>query len=129
MTDERRFYEGMPNEQIDGIWFRVVKGVKGPNDLRLDWNVGGSWRPVSFTSVFYMCDMFYENEAILYPERHHRGGEKLTDAIDTAIAYGWRVARDRVHQERCNKSERGNVPTIAKWPEQPPLWWFDNVDD
>ncbi len=85
--------------------FRVVRGCKGPTDLRLDhWRDGG-WMPVVLDETFFIVDFICQNEDRLYPPPAS-GGNYTMGALWTAKRKGWRAAVDALHRERKTKQER-----------------------
>jgi hypothetical protein len=75
---------------IAGINWRVRRGVKSPDDLVLDFAVGGSWVPVPMILGFFLADFFVQNENRLY--RDGRGGKYYLDAVKYAVRHGWQRA-------------------------------------
>ena len=106
----RRFKDG-DLFQFHGAMFRVVKGKKSPDDLRLDMWLGtrmeGQWVPVKASWVFLMSDFIYENEDVLYPPTGRRaGGEKFMKALREAVRDGWVAATQTLEAERRSAAER-----------------------
>lgn len=106
----RRFNDG-DLFQFHGAMFRIVKGKKSADDLRLDMWLGtrteGQWVPVKASWLFLMSDFIYENEDALYPPGgRRRGGEKFMDALREAVDHGWVAATQTLEEERRNAAER-----------------------
>jgi hypothetical protein len=104
----RRFNAGDQFE-IDGVNYRVVKGRKAVEDLRLDWWQDGRWRPVTLDHVGLIVDMIAENENVLYPPPRFKGGGMVIQFCMTAHREGWHAARNLLHQQRANKAEQGSL--------------------
>jgi len=102
----RRFEAGEFHE-CDGIGFRIVKGVKSPEDLRLDWWTGSEWRAISSKTVGFMAEFIYENEHVLYPPPL-QGGEKFVAYLKHSIQHGTGKAQAGLDVERRNKQRRLN---------------------
>ena len=100
----RRWRDGW-SRRIDGISFRIVRGRKGPNDLRLDWYVDGQWRPIHMRIAALLTDFFYENEDVLYPPPA-KGGQKILDYLRWAAKNGWEKAEAGLRAERELKRAR-----------------------
>jgi hypothetical protein len=96
---ERRFHEGDQFE-IPPFQYRVVRGSKAPDDLRLDWRWQTEWRPVELDHVFLIVDAIADNENVIRPSPQSGGG-KVYAAVVTALRYGWRKARHDLHLERA----------------------------
>ena len=101
---ERRFHDGEVFD-IPPMQYRVVRGKKGPDDLRLDWRWATDWRPVELDHVAIIVDAIADNENVLYPPPA-RGGAKTWTFVQTAFKHGWRKARHDLHLERANRDER-----------------------
>lgn len=102
----RRFNEG-DTFRLQGIDFRVVRGKKGPADLRLDWLLSVGWQPVCVDIVGLIADFVYENENYLYPPPRFKGGEKFMAYIRQAVGDGYRQANHDLHLERAVKHHPG----------------------
>lgn len=90
-VSDRRWTEGW-EDSVDGVGYRVVRGSKSQNDLRLDWRAGGGWRPVAMRTGALLADFFYENEHVLYPPPRLQGGERYLGYIEQAARGGWAPA-------------------------------------
>lgn len=108
-TDIRRWQEGQIAESC-GLVFRVVKGVKSPEDLRIELRADdGTWWPVKMELVFLLTDFFCENERILKTYRPHwkrEGDEFFLEAVRVAAKNGWREAADQVVTARERLAKR-----------------------
>lgn len=104
-STERRFHAG-DTFNIDGVDYRVVKGKKAIDDLRLDWWQAGSWRPVTLDHAALIVDMIAENEDVLYPPPRFKGGQMVMEFVQRARKHGWGAARSTLHQQRANKAEQ-----------------------
>lgn len=104
MTVERRFHDGDVFD-IPPMQYRIVRGKKGPEDLRLDWRWTTDWRPVELDHVAIIVDAIADNENVLYPPPAS-GGAKTWRFVQTAFKFGWRRARNDLHLERANRDER-----------------------
>lgn len=103
MTNSRRFQAG-DRFLYDGIWYRLVPGRKGPDDLRLEWACSGfAWRPVTLDHAAIMVDAIGENENYLYPPPY-AGAGKVWQFVIKALREGWRQAVHDLHLERDHKN-------------------------
>ena len=100
----RRFHDGETFE-IPPLQYRLVRGRKGPDDLRLDWRWVTDWRPVELDHVALIVDAIADNENILYPPPA-AGGGKVYQLVRQALREGWRKARHDLHLERMQRDER-----------------------
>jgi len=101
---ERRFHEGEQFE-IGNVQYRVVRGKKGPDDLRIDRRFATDWQPVTLDDTFLILDFIADNENVLYPPPA-KGGAKVLEAVKIALQFGWRRARHDLHLERQLRDER-----------------------
>jgi hypothetical protein len=101
---ERRFQLGETFE-IPPMQYRLVRGTKSPEDLRLDWRWATDWRPVELDHVALILDAIADNENVLYPPPA-AGGAKVWRFAMTAFRQGWRKARHDLHLERMRHDER-----------------------
>ena len=95
----RRWRDG-DTGTLDGVRYRVVRGAKGPDDLRLDWLIGGKWRAVHMRVAAMLADFFYENEDALYPPPRYKGGRKVLTYLRHAGLHGWEKAEAGLRVER-----------------------------
>ena len=96
----RRFTSG-DNFELGAVRFRVERGSKSPDDLRMDWNVNGRWVAVPMSALFLLTDFLWENEHVLYPPSSgNQGGEKLFEALRRARNHGWEAATGYLEAER-----------------------------
>lgn len=86
--------------EVSGLHFRVVRGSKSPDDLRLEWSTGGQWWPVHMAAVALMADFFYENEDRLYPPPRYRGGRYFLDYLYESVIKGWERADLKLRLEK-----------------------------
>lgn len=104
MSEERRFRAGGPFK-VDGIWYRLIQGEKGPDDLRLDWYVPNgdsqklAWRPVTLDHVFLIVDAIADNENYLF-EWPAAGGDYVRRYVMKALKEGYRKAIYDLQMER-----------------------------
>lgn len=116
-SEERRWSAGDQAEH-SGFNFRVVRGSKSADDLRLEVLAMGRWRPVRMSLGFFLADFFYENEDVLYPrEPHdparclkpgcdgskHRGGQKYIGELRKAGRQGWQATDAFLEAERAEQ--------------------------
>jgi hypothetical protein len=101
---ERRFRLGDTFE-IAPMQYRLVRGSKHPDDLRLDWRWTTEWRPVELDHVALIVDAIADNENVLYPPPA-AGGAKVVQFVIAALRHGWRTARHDLHLERARRQER-----------------------
>lgn len=104
MSDDRRFHEG-DTFVIPPMEYRIVRGRKGPADLRVDWRHISEWRPVELDHVGLIVDAIADNENVLYPPPA-AGGAYVWRFLRTALRDGWATARDQLHRERAARAER-----------------------
>jgi hypothetical protein len=97
---QRRYRAGQRFTR-DGVHYRIVAGVKGPDDLRLEWRVEGRWLPVSMEHAALHVAVMGDNEVFLYP--HGSGYGKLLGFLHIAARYGHQAAVERLRLERCRK--------------------------
>lgn len=110
-----------PSEfELDGLRWRVVKGRKSPDDLRLEHMTPRGWRPTAMALVFMLTDFWYENEDLLYPKPRYQGAEYLLKAIRRAALNGHQSETDRLEGEKRRKRERESAPRLAVPPEPAP---------
>lgn len=100
----RRWEAGMKFE-LDGIHYRVVRGVKGPDDLRLDHLIDGTWRPIHMRQGALLADFFFENEDVLYPPPQYKGGKKYLEYVRDAARCGWEKTEAVLRLERRQKEQ------------------------
>lgn len=102
---DRRFQLG-DRIELAPMEYRLVRGRKGPDDLRLDWRPTElDWRPVELDHAFLIVDAIADNENVLYPYPA-AGGGKVNAAIRVALRDGWQRARLDLHAERARRAER-----------------------
>jgi hypothetical protein len=87
--------------EIDGVFYRVLHGRKGPGDLRLEHRVDGAWKPVRMRTGAMLADFFFENEEVLYPDA--KGGKKYLEYVRDATKYGWDKADAVLRVERAQR--------------------------
>lgn len=110
MSEQRRFRAG-ETFRIPPMDYRVVKGKKGPDDLRLDWRWSDEdgrispWRPVELDHVALIVDAIADNENVIhaYPEK---GGAYVVTFVRQAFREGWCKARSNLHEQRKRADER-----------------------
>ena len=100
----RRFHEG-DTFTIPPLEYRMVRGRKGPDDLKLEWRYVAPWRPVELDHVGLIVDAIAENENVLYPPPA-AGGGYVWRFVRKALQYGWIAARNELHLQRAMKAER-----------------------
>lgn len=103
----RRWRERSPY-QVGGVWYRVVKGRKGADDLRLEHHVEGRWTPVYMAETFMQADFFAENEQWLEQERDHwrqGGAAYFLSQIAEAVRYGWERVAERITDQRGRRED------------------------
>ena len=88
--------------ELAGIWFRVVEGRKGPEDLRMDWLTESGWVAIPFVVLYLLTHFLTENEDVLYPPPA-AGGDKLMTELWWARRRGWRHAEARLEAEKAAK--------------------------
>lgn len=103
MSVERRFRDGQHFEFGD-VEYRIVRGRKGPDDLRLDRRFHSRWVPVTLDDTFLVVDVIADNENVLFPPPASGGG-KVWKALKTALQYGWHRARHDLQLERMRRDE------------------------
>lgn len=93
--------------ELAGQRFRVQRGVKSPDDLRLDWYTPTGWRAVPMSPGAMMADFFFENEDVLYPpDMGNQGGSKYIALLRHAARHGWQKANAGLLAERAAKQDR-----------------------
>lgn len=102
-----RRWNAETNFELAGMQFRVVHGVKAPDDLRLDWLVRdvqgiGHWITVPMSVALMLCDFFFENEDVLYPPPA-KGGKYFLDYVRVACRSGWEKAQAGIRMARQAK--------------------------
>lgn len=108
MSEQRRLREGIV--QLPPMEYRLVRGRKGPGDLRLDWRWAdryctSEWRPVELDHVFLIADVIARIEDVTHPYPQRGGG--LTFAFIKAVrTRGWRQVRHDLHLQRMEKDQR-----------------------
>lgn len=88
---------------VSGTRFRVVPGMKGDGDLRLEWWTPEGWLPIEMAAAFLMTDFFVENEEHLRQFRPHwreTGADYFFGFLRLSVANGWETARDKLAQQR-----------------------------
>jgi hypothetical protein len=109
---DRRFTDGERFE-IPPMQYRVVRGRKDPEDLKLQWRYMGDWRPVELDHVALIVDAIGDNEETLYPrERGGRGNGKVLTFVKQSIRDGFRQAIHDLHEERARRDE---MPPEERW--------------
>jgi hypothetical protein len=86
--------------------YRVVQGIKSPDDLRLERFDNGRWMPVFMEEVFLMADFFHENEGALNPYRPYwreSGGTYFLKEVIDAARNGWTAPTSRLRENRRRK--------------------------
>jgi hypothetical protein len=107
---ERRFHAG-ETFRIPPMEYRLERGKKGVDDLRLDWRYSDDdgrispWRPVELDHVALILDAIADNENILYPPPAS-GGAYVTRFVRTVFREGWCKARTELHLQRMQKDMR-----------------------
>lgn len=112
---ERR-WQPRPWFEVDGLWFKVERGKKAPDDLRLD--ILAAYRdeetglvearalPVSMSFSAILADFFYENENVLYPPPRFKGGKRHSQHMALAEQQGWEVAEALKAEEIAHKRRK-----------------------
>jgi hypothetical protein len=111
---ERRFAEGDRFHE-GGIRFRVERGRKTDDDLRIDWYVAesGQWVAIPMSVLFLLVDFFWENEHVIYPpSRGYQGGEKFWQALRGSWLHGWKSSQDGLAAERRQRELRACQPGL-----------------
>lgn len=108
----RRWQVGEPFE-VDGLRWRVVKGKKSPDDLRLEHLTPNGWRPTAMAMLFMLADFWYENEDLLYPKPRYQGADYLLREVTRAAKQGWQVAQAKLQKEKEQKRARERAPTLV----------------
>lgn len=101
----RRWTPG-PITDLSASRYRVVRGVKHDDDLRLERLDSGRWVPVFMEEAFLMADFFYENENARNPSMPHwreNGGTYFLKEVVDATRSGWLAPtrRLRAHRRRA----------------------------
>lgn len=104
---ERRFEAGQ-TFTIGQLQYRIERGDKHPDDLRLDWRYCGDWQPVVLDHVALIVDMIADNENILYPPPA-AGGDYVRRYVIKALREGWRAAVVELHTQRARKADRSEL--------------------
>ena len=91
---------------IDGIPWRIRRGNQHPDDLILDWRIGGEWRAVSMEVPLFLADFLCNNEDVLHPPPRQLGGDKLLRACRQAWRAGWEHAWTCVLVEKRLKADQ-----------------------
>ena len=113
MTTPRRFKAG-DRFQIDGIWYRLIPGRKGPSDLRLEWYMPVmKWRAVTLDHAALILDAISDNENVLYPPPA-AGGGKVVQFVRQVFREGWGKAVYQLQMERDLKHNGELYPPSAK---------------
>lgn len=79
--------------------FRIVRGAKSPDDLRLDWYIDGHWIAVPMMVGGFLADFFGENEDVLYPPPA-KGGAKYIEYLRWSWKHGVDRAQAGLEAER-----------------------------
>lgn len=104
-SPQRRFKAG-DQFRVEDIWYRLVPGHKGPDDLRLEWaSAGFAWRPVTLDHVGIIVDAIGDNENVLYPPPAS-GNAKVVKFVRQVFAEGWRKAVYDLQVERDHRHHR-----------------------
>lgn len=98
--------------ELDGLRWRVVKGRKSPDDLRLEHMTPKGWRPTAMALLFMLTDFWYENEDLLYPKPRYQGAEYLLRAVRRAAVNGYQSEVDKLEGEKQRKREREAAPRL-----------------
>lgn len=105
---DRRFRAGQ-SEEISGLRFRIGPGGKKPGDLVVQWRTPAGWRHIKLDALAFLTDFFYENEHWLFPPPC-AGGERVRHFLRDAVADGWALTVDRLHEERARAKARPPNP-------------------
>lgn len=90
--------------EIFGVEWRIVRGRKHPEDLRLEIRTP-KFLPVSMVLGYLFADFYAQNERVLYP--HIRdAGRRYRIAIHGAQTLGWQDAADQLAYEREQANAR-----------------------
>ena len=117
MTTGRRFHAG-DTFRIPPMDYRLERGKKGPDDLRLDWRYHDDqgrispWRPVELDHVALIVDAIADNENVLYP-LPASGGAYVWRFVRTAFKDGWHKARHDLHLQRMCKDMRAHATDLS----------------
>jgi hypothetical protein len=106
--------------ELDGLKWRVVKGRKSPDDLRLEHMTPRGWRPTAMALLFMLTDFWYENEDLLYPKPRYQGAEYLLRAVRRAAVNGFQSEVEKLNGEKQRKREREATPQLTVAPEPTP---------
>ena len=98
---DRRFHVGETFD-IPPMQYRLVRGRKGPDDIRLEWRWCTDWRPAELDHVALIVDVVADNENVLYP-LPAAGGGKTWAFVRSAFKDGWLKARHDLHLERARR--------------------------
>lgn len=84
---------------IGGVSWRLVRGRKHPEDIRLDILVP-DWTALTMGFCGFASEVFYWNENILFPPPHLRGGAMYLDFLKDAAYNGWEQANEKLQAQR-----------------------------
>lgn len=86
---------------ISGLEFRIVRGKKTDNDLRLEVLANGWWRPVDMELAFMLVDFFTENEAHIQRSYWRWNGDSwFVKELASAWKQGWKVPAAKLRREQ-----------------------------
>lgn len=96
----RRFRAGDRLRASD-VEFRIMRGDKAKDDLRLDAWLDGRWRPVDMELAFLLVDFFTENEdAIRRSYWRWNGDSYFMKEVLSAWKHGWRVPTEKLQRQQ-----------------------------
>jgi hypothetical protein len=99
----RRFAPGSHGE-FGGIEWRVWRGRKAPEDLRLEIR-SMEFVPVPMALGFLLADFFAENEDVLFPpSKGFQGGRRYLLYLSRAVRLGWESAVALLNDEKRRKA-------------------------
>ncbi len=105
MTSRRRWAPGQV-VNAEGVFLRVMKGDKSPDDLRMDIRLGGEWVAVRMSLAFALVDFFAENERHLQPVNPHwrvNGDTYFMRECVNAMKNGYDAPTSKIRRQRVEK--------------------------